>query len=54
MFSEHAVLFGQNRPLNENSIGAITNHLQKAQSWGGVCIVIWRIGFYLKLNWCYN
>lgn len=25
LFSEHAVLFGQNRPLSENSIGAITN-----------------------------
>ena len=25
LYSEHAALFGQNRPLSENSIGAITN-----------------------------
>lgn len=40
LYSEHAALFGQNRPLSENSIGAITNHLQKAQSCVRVCVVI--------------
>ena len=41
LYSEHAILFGQNKFLSENSIGAITNHLQKAQSCVRVCIVVW-------------
>ena len=55
LYSEHAVLFGQNRPLSENSIGAITNHLQKAQSCVRVCIVIKTfLDLYLKTHLFYK